>query len=373
MDDCLVIGGGVIGLAIAYQLAGDGLQVSVIDRDTSGRSASWAGAGILPPARRDKARDAWEELCGWSIELHPQWAQQLREETKIDTGFRRCGGIYLARSPGEAASLAVAAEEARELGIEVEPLDNRQLAEREPLLEPLALSGDVKTAFAMPAESQIRNPRYLKALLAACAARGVSILDHVEAIGFSSSMEVVETTAGPMKARNVCITGGAWTAPLLAKLGFQIAMEPWRGQVVLLRCKTPPIRHIVNEGYRYLVCREDGHMLVGSTVEDVGFDDETTKEGIEGLLQFADEMLPSLEIGSTSSTVEIEATWAGLRPQTGDGRPYLGRIGSFENAFVAAGHFRSGLTTSPGTAVVMSQLIRGETPEIDLTMFRLGR
>ena len=125
MDDCLIIGGGVIGLAIAYQLAGDGLRVTVIDRDTPGRSASWAGAGILPPARRDTARDAWEELCGLSIDLHPQWAEQLRDETGIDTGYRRCGGIYLARSSGESASLVAAANEARQLGIEVEHLDSR--------------------------------------------------------------------------------------------------------------------------------------------------------------------------------------------------------------------------------------------------------
>jgi glycine oxidase len=145
------------------------------------------------------------------------------------------------------------------------------------------------------------------------------------------------------------------------------AIRPIRGQIVLLQTDRATPRHIINDGPRYLVPRGDGRVLVGSTEEDVGFDKRTTADGVAGLLEFARTLLPAL------GTAQFEHSWAGLRPATADGRPYLGRIPGLENAFVAAGHFRSGLTLSPGTAVVMSQLIRDQTPSIDLAPFRLDR
>jgi glycine oxidase len=137
--------------------------------------------------------------------------------------------------------------------------------------------------------------------------------------------------------------------------------------MVLFRCEQPPLQRIVNEGSRYLVPREDGHVLVGSTEEEAGFDKRTTPEVIDDLTEFAKSLVPAL------ADAAIEKTWSGLRPCALDGLPYLGRLPGLENAYVAAGHFRSGLYLSAATAVVMSQLIRGEEPDIDLTPFRVGR
>jgi glycine oxidase len=180
-------------------------------------------------------------------------------------------------------------------------------------------------------------------------------------------ISALQTPAGILRARQFCFTAGAWTSPLLARLRIQTGILPIRGQMALFRCDVSPIKRIINEGSRYLVPRDDGHVLAGSTEEEAGFDKRTTPEAIADLVAFARELVPAL------NEAKIEQTWAGLRPGSFDGLPYLGGLPGFSNAFVAAGHFRSGLYLSTATAVVMSELLRGEEPEIDLAPFRVGR
>ncbi len=355
MHDVLIIGGGVIGLSLAWDLARHGQSVQVIDRQEPGREASWAGAGILPAASRATALHPYDQLCGLASELHPRWAEELRSLTGIDTGYRRCGGIYLARTPGEAAALAAWAQDQRQLGIEVERLSAQTFG---------------RFAYFLPQESQLRNPRHLQALLAACQLAGVEITTHVEASEIvldSGRIAAVETNHGPLRARQFCFTTGAWTGQLLARLGMPIHVLPMRGQMLLFRCEKSPIRAIVNEGSRYIVPRDDGRILVGSTEEEAGFDKRTTEEGLADLATFAREIVPQL------ADVPIERSWAGLRPASLDGLPYLGLLPGLANAFVAAGHFRSGLYLSPSTAVVMSELMRDQPTEIDLGPFRVSR
>jgi glycine oxidase len=134
-----------------------------------------------------------------------------------------------------------------------------------------------------------------------------------------------------------------------------------------LATELPLLTHVVNEGRRYLVPRADGRLLVGSTEEDVGFDGQPTADGIQALLEFAATLVPALK------TAHFERGWAGLRPASADGLPYLGRVPRYENAFIAAGHFRSGLQLSPGTAVVMSRVICGREPQFDLAAFAADR
>lgn len=365
MDDCLIVGAGVIGLSIAYELAQHGLRVRILDRQEPGQEASWAGAGILPPANAKTATHSLEKLRGLSHRLHGEWAKQLREETGIDTGYRECGGIYLARTAGEASALQGLATDFQELGIEVERLSPGSLSDLEP-----ALTHSVRAAYLLPGESQLRNPRHLKALLAGCRLRGVTIESGSEVLDATlraGRMDSLQTTQGDRHAATYCFTAGAWTRALLMKLGITTGILPIRGQMILFRCAARPFQRILNEGPRYLVAREDGYVLVGSTEEEVGFDKRTTSEAIEELTQLAQTLVPALR------DAETERTWAGLRPGTFDGFPYLGTLPGIANAFTAAGHFRSGLYLSPGTAVVLGQLIRGLKPEIDLSPFRVDR
>lgn len=370
MTDALIVGGGVIGLSLAYELAGEGWKVRLVDRGAPGREASWAGAGILPPAGAGPAADPYEQLLRLSNELHRAWSVRLREETGVDNGYRRSGGIYLARDAAAKTELDRAAEVWRRQGVAVEPLSADALALREPSLAGGAASPELRAAWFLPDETQLRNPRHLKALLAGCALRGVEIEAGVAVEDFvvrQGRVAGVATSAGAIEAAQICLTSGPWTKSLLARLGIQAALKPIRGQIALLSADRPLLRSIVNEGSRYLVPRPDGRILVGSTEEDAGFEKLTTAGGIGGLLEFALSLAPGLK------GAQLERCWAGLRPCTLDGRPYLGRLPGLENAYLAAGHFRSGLQLSTGTAAVMSRLMRGLDPQLDLTSFRVDR
>lgn len=368
--DVLIVGGGVVGLSLAYELAGRGATVRVIDRGPLAREASWAGAGILPPANAATAKHPYDELRGLSFERYEEWSRRLLAETGIENGYRRCGGLYVARTVGEAASLRGLWNACRDEQVAIERLDAQQLGEREPALRPVAASGRLKAAYLLPQECQIRNPRHLQALARGCELRGVVLTTDCEANGFRLAHERlvgIETTQGLLTAAQICLTSGAWTQQLLLKLGIANGILPIRGQMLLYACDARPFTAIINEGNRYLVPRDDGRVLVGSTEEEVGFDKQNTAAGLADLQAFATEFVPQL------ATARLEKSWAGLRPATFDGWPYLGRVPGLENAFVAAGHFRSGLYLSPGTALVMADLLLGQTPRIDLTPFRLGR
>jgi len=210
----------------------------------------------------------------------------------------------------------------------------------------------------------------LAALVAACEGAGVKITPRVAASEFmlnGGELTAIQSTTGSLRARKYCFTAGAWTGQILQRLGIATGILPIRGQMVLFQCERPPITRIINEGSRYLVPREDGRVLAGSTEEEVGFDKRTTDQAIGELTGFARGLVPAL----CEST--IEQTWAGLRPGSFDGFPYLGPLPGLKNAFIAAGHFRSGLFLSTATAVVMSELLRGERPQVDLSPFRVGR
>jgi glycine oxidase len=370
MTDCLILGGGVIGLSLTYDLLKHGARVTLIDRRQFGGEASWAGAGILPPAGTRAPRDGYEQLAALSAKLYPQWSADLLAETGIDNGFRNCGGIYVARDEREAATLAAKATDWETQGIAVERLTVDELAEYEPALVDARSREALRAIYRLGEEAQVRNPRHVKALLAACQARGATLLPNVEChtihVG-AGHVTSVSTSAGEFTADRYCVATGAWSAPFLASLGVNVPLRPIRGQIALLHTEPNFIQHIINEGRRYLVPRDDGRILIGSTEEDAGFDANTTAAGIEGLLELATSLVPLL------AHVPVERAWAGLRPGTPDGLPCLGAIPGVDNALCAAGHSRGGLQLSPATAVVVSRLIRNEPSGIDLADFRIDR
>jgi glycine oxidase len=367
MHDVAIVGAGVVGLSIAYELARHGRRVVVLERGLPGREASWAGAGIIPPANPATAIHPYDKLRGWSFELHGEWAERLRVETGIDNGFRRCGGLYLARTAGEAASLAGFADQLAVEKIRCEAVVDR-LAECAPELG--GRSNRFRFALLLPDEAQVRNPWHLKALQAVCGALGVELgigQPVAEIVVESRRIAGLRTTAGVIVAEQYCFAGGAWTGQLLRGLGYSLGILPIRGQMLLYQLEPVALKRVINEGPRYIVPREDGHVLVGSTEEEVGFDKSTTPGGTDELARFAEELAPVL------TRERLIRAWAGLRPASFDGLPYLGRLPEHENGFVAAGHFRSGLFLSPGTAVMMRQLMLGQPSEFDFGVFRVGR
>ncbi|MCA9102402.1 MAG: glycine oxidase ThiO [Planctomycetales bacterium] len=365
-SDCLIIGGGVIGLSLAYELACAGLSVHVVDQGAPGREASWAGAGILPPQSELGAPAALKELGILSSRLHAEWSVRLEDETGVDNGYRRCGAWNLATNQGEAAELERAAAAWRDDDLDVQLVDPDELAQLEPVLADQRRRLPIQAAALLADESQVRNPRHLRALLSACQRRGVTITANsaiTDVEHAAGRVAAVQSGTTRISAGHYCVTAGAWSGGVLERLGASLPIRPMRGQIVLLSTIATLFSRVLNVGPRYLVPRADGRVLVGSTVEDAGFNKQTTADGVGGLLRFALELVPAL------ADARLERTWAGLRPQTDDGLPYLGRLPNLANASVATGHFRSGLHLSTGTAVVMGQLIRGETPRVDLAPF----
>jgi glycine oxidase len=360
--DVLVIGGGVIGLTTAYFLAREGATVRLLDRSTPGSEASWAGAGIIPPGNPAGARSPYDRLRAESSAAFPAFSAELRERTGIDNGYRRCGGIEVFQ-PSE--PLTTAAWQAE--GIPFEPILAQDLERIEP-----ALRLPPSTVFHLPGMAQVRNPWHLRALLAACRGAGVDIRPSTALATFHTTagrVRAAVTDAGELHTADCfLVASGAWTDGVLESLGVRTSIHPVLGQMVLFRSSKPLLQRIICVGKRYLVPRDDGRILAGSTEEpEAGFDKRTTVEGCDGLIRFAMELLPAL------SRAEVETTWAGLRPGTMDDLPYMGPVPGYENTFVAAGHFRSGIQLSLATARVMTQLLTGTPPSIPLSDLRLDR
>ena len=367
MRECLIIGGGAVGLSLAYELNGHGWSVEVVDRQQPGLESSWAGAGLLPPCISRIGDPALDSMVEMSNRLHREWAAKLLDETGIDNEYNPCGALLLASNEEHLASLQQDIAYWQEQSVRLDQLDSHALAETEP-----AVAADrVLDAYFAPDEAQVRNPRHLKALLTACEQRGVRIRRGVEITGFEQRDGRVTAAIheqGRIKAEQFCICGGAWSSPLLVPFGLQAALKPIRGQIVLLAADRPILKHIIYDGsLYYLVPRVDGRVLVGSTVEDVGFDKTTTEAATSAMIEFARQLAPEL------AEARVEKCWAGLRPATADGLPYIGRIPDVVNGFVAAGHFRCGLQLSTSTAVLMRQLMSGDEPEIDLSPFAVDR
>jgi glycine oxidase len=357
--DVVIVGGGVIGLTVAYYLAKAGASATLLDRGHFGREASWAGAGIIPPGNAARAATPFDRLRAISSASFPELSRSLHEETEIDNGYRVCGGIELLEDG------APETETWRTEAIDFQSLDNSELRRLVPELALEAGSG-----YFLPDMAQVRNPRHLKALVAACEQLAVGLMPDGRAhslVRKGDRVVAVETEQGRIEGGQFLVTAGAWTDDLLAPLGWGPGIRPVRGQIALLDSGNALARPIVLRGKRYLVPRGDGHVLVGATEEDAGFDARPTAGGISGLLAFAEALMPSLEQAT------LIRCWAGLRPGTPDGLPYLGHVPGLANLFVASGHFRSGIQLSPGTGMVMTDLLLGRQPAVSLVPFRLDR
>jgi glycine oxidase len=222
----------------------------------------------------------------------------------------------------------------------------------------------------LPDLAQVRTPRHLKALLAGCRKYHVRLRPGCVALGFERTSEPIislQTTDGPLAADRFVLATGAWTDPLLEQVGWRPGIHPVRGQIALLNTGAPLFTRVLMQGKRYLVPRPDGRVLVGSTEEDAGFDKRTTAQAISDLLAFAIRLVPGL------ADAPVERCWAGLRPGSPDGLPFLGVVPGIANLLVAAGHFRSGIQWSPITGLLVKEALLGQRPTIPLEPFRPDR
>lgn len=358
MHDVLIIGGGVIGLSIAYEAARRGLSVALFEQGQLGREASWAGAGIIPAGGSPDVGSPLHRLQSAANEIWPELSRELRERTGIENGYLRCGGLALAGADRR-AELTAHIDEWRRTGVEFELLDAAAVRRCEP---ELAIPPDMLVC-RVPGVAQVRNPRHLRALISGCVQYGVELRSGepvTEIVRRDAAVTGARTPTGVHVARQYVVASGAWSGQLLAQCGFEAEIVPVRGQIVLLTTASLPFHHILECGPRYLVPRPDGRLLIGSTEEWVGFNKATTSEGVRGLLDFAVALVPAL------AAARFEQAWSGLRPHARRGTPFVGRLPGLDNLLVAAGHFRGGLSLSPITARLMVQMLKGEPLELPL-------
>lgn len=271
-----IIGGGVIGLSIAYELLQRNWKVTIVERDQFGKAASWAAAGILLPANRLTANHPLEHLSALSNRLHAEWSKKLKTETGIDNGHHCCGGLYIGRTPGEIAALTGLQFQWADEDINFETLDQKAIESHEIVTSnPGALSG-VKKAVALTDESQVCNPHHIDALVAACRKRGATLLEHtqvksIERFESTDKIARIKVDSGTKLFSDFYVfSAGAWTEQALE---FEpLPMLPVRGQIVMFKLAKQIFQPIIYEGSHYLVPRKDGHVLAGATIEEAGFD-----------------------------------------------------------------------------------------------------
>ncbi|TVP47154.1 MAG: glycine oxidase ThiO [Halomonas sp.] len=358
MSDFLIIGGGVIGMMTALQLADAGQQVTLVERGECGKEASWAGGGIVSPLYPWRYAPAVSQLSRWSEGVYPSLALRLLEETGIDPEYRQKGLLYLnVEDPDKALHWS------RQLGKPLERVGADFVRDKEP---DIAMVGE--SALWMPTLGSVRNPRLAKALKARLAAMPqVTLQEQCEVTGFirqQGRVEGVETAKGGLTAERIIICGGAWAAQLLARLDVQLPVRPVKGQMIAYQAPKGLVKRVVLKDGRYIIPRADGLLLVGSTLEEAGFDKTTDSAALASLKQSAEAILPAL------AQCPVAYQWAGLRPGSPDGVPFIGALPEWPNVFVNAGHYRNGLVLAPASTHLLVDQLLGREPLIDPTPYQ---
>jgi len=366
MADVVVVGGGVIGCAIAYYLTQAGVGVTIVERGEIGGEASGAAAGMLAPLSESPRPGPFVDLCLTSLRLFPALADALREETGIDIEYLPSGILRVALSEDEEGELHHRLEWQSALGgsLSLEWVDGEALRRLEPRL------GRARGALYSPQEHQVSAGRLTQALAQAAARRGAVIQQGVAVTGLLANgrrVVGVGTSAGRVSGGHVVLAAGPWTGAFGRRLGVPLPVRPVRGQMLAFADFALPLRHIVWGEAAYLVPKANGFLFVGATVEDVGFRSGTTVRGQSALRRSARSLVPSL------AHSEVASSWAALRPGSPDGLPILGPVPGWDGLSVAGGHYRNGILLAPITGRLMAQLLTDGKTEMALAPFSAGR
>ena len=361
--DVIVLGGGIIGCALAEELSRRGRRVVVLERGAIGAEASTAAAGILS-AQMDIPRPGpFFDLCHRSRRMYPGWVRHLEQSSGLDLGFHVDGILYLAATEREADAMEARARWQRRLGLRVERWTSREVRRREP-----AVDGRFRCAFHFPTEAQVDNVRLMRALAVAARKAGVTLRERTavqRVLVRGGRVAGVVTARGRLAAPVVINCLGSW-ANMGGVFPVSLPVEPARGQMLAFRGPKRLVRRVVMSERAYVVQRRDGRLLVGSTIERAGFEKALTLEGMHAILCGLRRMSTAL-----ASCPFLEA-WAGFRPVTPDGLPILGAT-PIEGLHVATGHFRHGILLAPVTATLMAELILRGRPSFDVAPFSIWR
>lgn len=346
----VIVGGGLIGMLTARECALAGLEVTLLERQQTGREASWAGGGILSPLYPWRYPTAVSALAQYSQARYQSLCDALNRESGIDPQWTRSGLLVLDEH-----------QQVAQAWLEHYPT-KMQVADANGLtrLEPALSVNDSSEGLYFPEIAQVRNPRLVQALRGSLVHHGVHLREGVQVSGLlqqQGKVGGVQTEQEMIEADRVIVASGAWTPQLLQ--GLDVAIEPVRGQMIMFRGPVGLISHILLKDGHYLIPRLDGRVLMGSTLERVGFDKETTQAAHAQLYRLALELVPAL----THCTVEKH--WAGLRPGSPDGVPYIMEHPQLTGLYINAGHYRNGVVLGPASARLCVDLLLEREPILD--------
>lgn len=349
-SDVLIIGGGIVGCACAYELAKAGASVTLLEYGKTNMQATNAAAGMLAPLSEADAPDVMLRTGLQALRDFPALVAELQEQCRFDVEFRQDGILRVAFDGAEMRALQRRLAWQREMGFAVEWLDGVACRELEP-----RLSGEIASGAFSSDEATVSNQLLALALERAAKARGAGIRERAPVTRFvrAQGRIIAAEAAGERIACDVIVVAaGARSGQLARRMGIDLPVHPVRGQMIALGGMRAPIHHVVWEPGGYLVPRANGLVFAGATVEDVGFRRRTTKAGIAAMRRMAVRLVPQL--GAASVAFE----WAGLRPGTPDARPIVGPIAG-TNIIAATGHYRSGILLGPLTGRLVARGIAG--------------
>lgn len=344
--DFTIIGAGVVGLACAEALCAKGARVTIVEKGLCGGEASWAGGGILSPLCPWDYSDEVARLASRGAALFGAWAANLQRATGIDAEYEPSGMLVLP------------------------PFDRAKAENWCAIHQMRAEPGEPEGSLLLPDVAQVRNPRLLRALRARVEALGGRIMERCEVkrlVTEAKRVSRLETSCGDLEADQFIVTAGAWSREVLAEHALDLDIRPMRGQMLLFKFDAPPIAHIMLQSDLYLIPRRDGHLLVGSTMEDVGFDKTTTASARDDLWLRAAKLLPQLQ------GMAPVRQWAGLRPGSPGNVPFIGRHPNLTNVYINSGHFRYGVTMAQASVEILCNELEGRPQPFDVTPYRAAR
>ncbi|WP_063891746.1 glycine oxidase ThiO [Paenibacillus sp. Soil787] len=363
MNDVIIVGGGVIGSSIAYNLAKRGQSVLLLERGRLGMEASSAAAGMLGAQSEMEDTGPLFQWAGQSRAMFPQLSEELKALTGIDIGLVREGLLNVALSDVQEQELRAREKLQRAAGEQAEWLSAAAAAKLEP-----ALSGATRGALYLPGDGQVEAPLLAAAFAQAARVLGAKVQEFAQVQGLLTERGRavgVMTSEGPLYSDHVVVAAGTWSGQLMAGIGVDLPVYPVKGECFSVLTTKPLLRKTLFTTGCYIVPKAGGRLLVGATVVPNSYDRKVSLAGLAELMDRARLLMPAL------GEAEWEKAWSGLRPQTTDGLPYIGKVPAYDGLYAACGHYRNGILLSPVTGKVIADLVLegGEDafqPELEL-------
>ena len=347
--DVIVIGGGMIGCSVAEALTRRGAAVTVLERGRIGDGAPRAAAGMVWPTMRSERRDAWFDLCLAASTAYGGVAERLHAETGVDPEWRDDGALRVADGAAERDELRAKGEWMRDAGVDVAWLEIGEARRLEPGLAP-----DLAGALWLPSAGQVRGDLMAASLGRAAALRGADLREHTAVLGIEQRGDAVtgvRTPEGALSAGRVVLAAGAWSGPLSSALPRPLLVRPVKGQSLLAAAPAGFVRHVVYGTGGSLVPRRGGHVYIGATIEDAGFDTQPTLGGIAGRINGAARLVPG------AASLALLETRAGLRPASPALVPIIGPVPESRGLIAATAHYRNGILLGPLTGEAVAEII----------------